>query len=372
MKFTIARNTLLNELAWAQGAADRKVGIPVLSYALVEAQENRLTLHVTDLDLTLTTSCEADVPEAGSVCLPVRRLWEIVKLLPPETVEIKADDEAHTEIKCASARFKMTGLPADHFPELPVFDGVATEVPADLLAHGLPRLMHAICHEDTRYALQGARLEINDERVRCVVTDGSRLALLERTGQPVTNLTATALVPKKALHEIAKLAALSMAESRPLSLGITEERLICQSGARQLITKLLSGQFPNYEQVIPAANERAFTLDRGLIAAAVRRVGLMADDRAHTLKLVIGQGEVQLIAHDQESGGAAEESLFVHDQGAEFSIGFNAQYLNDFLNAVQEDAVTCAFKDDRTQALFTVTLDEQTKWEEVIMPLRLS
>ncbi len=371
MKFTMARNTLLNELAWVQGAVDRKHGIPILGYVLLEAEAGRLTLHTTDLEITLTTSCEADVQRSGSVCLPMRRLWELVKSLPPEIVACEANDEAHVEINCASTRFKLTGLPIGQFPELPTFEGVMTEAPADLLADGLPRLLHAVCAEESRYALKGAQLEINDERLRFVVTDGSRLALLERAGSPVLNINATALVPKKTVLELSKLAAASLAESKPLALGVTAEQLACQTGERRLVSRLLVGQFPNYEQVIPQQNQRTFTIDRGLIAAAVRRVGLMAEDRTHTLKLVIGKGEIQLLAHDTESGGAAEETLFAHDQGEEFSIGFNAQYLSDFFNAVQEDAVTCAFKDDRTQALFTVTLDEQTKWQEVIMPLRL-
>jgi DNA polymerase III subunit beta len=372
MKFTIARNTLLNELAWLQGAADRKMGIPILGYVLLQAKNDRLTLHVTDLEITLTTRCEADATVSGSICLPVRRLWELVKSLPPETVECQADAEGHTEINCLATRFKLTGLPMDQFPELPTFTGVMTEAPADLLADDLPRLMHAVSAEETRYALKGARLEINDERMRFIVTDGSRLALLERTGCPVSNLSVTALVPKKAISELSKLAATSMGEDKPLALGVTTEHFACQSGERRLVSRLLTGDFPNYEKVIPQDNPRTFTMDRGLIAAAVRRVGLMADERAHTLKLVIGNGEIQLLAHDLASGGEAEETLFTHDQGAEFSIGFNAQYLSDFFNAVQEEAVTCAFKDERTQALFTVTLDERTQWQEIIMPMKLS
>lgn len=366
MKFTVDRATLLNELAYLQGAVEKKQVIQILSYLLIEASPGKLSLRATDLNLTIATECEAEVTQSGAVCLPARKLLEIVKSLPPAEIECKVSKQGQAEIKCAGSRFKLAGLDVADYPELPQFEGAYTEIAGELFARFIPRILHALTQEESRYALQGAKMEISKDRFRLVATDGHRLALAEREGTFVEGLETDVIVPKKALVELAKLSAET---DEPVRVGVGENHLFAQLGQRQLISRLLTGAFPDYTRVIPTENPHHLMLDCAVVAPAIRRVALMAEQRSHSVKLDFGEGQLLLTASD-DGAGEANDALTVDYCGEAVSIGFNALYLNDFFNAVEEEQVACALKDGQSQALFSVELGAQERFQEVLMPLR--
>jgi DNA polymerase-3 subunit beta len=194
MNINVDRNLFLSELYYLQGVAATKQVIPILSHLLIETGPDRITMRATDLDLTITTECEAGVREAGSICLPARKLMEIVKSLSQAGIEIKANDQFQATITCAPSRFRLNGLGAESFPELQQYSGDFAEVPADIFSRFIPRVLHAVGQEGSRYTLNGAKLEISGERIRMVATDGHRLALVEHEGR--FNESLDVIVPK--------------------------------------------------------------------------------------------------------------------------------------------------------------------------------
>lgn len=367
MKFIIDRTTFLNELTYLQGAVEKRQIIPILSNVLIEAGASKLSMRATDLDLTVTTECLAETPLKGAICLPAKKLWEIVRSLPPAEIHCTVSADNQAEIKCAGVRFKVAGLKQDDFPEWQAYEGVWTEMDGEVFARLIPRVLHAITQEESRYALNGAKLEINRERLRLVATDGHRLALAEREGAFSEGLETDVLIPKKALTELTKLCA---EESEPVQVGVSEHRFYAKAGRRQVSTRLLSGTFPNYQAVIPTQNEHSLTLRCATVAPAIRRVALMAETRTRAITWALDNGQLQLTAQDQE-GGEANDSLTVDYSGVPVSIGFNVHFLSDFFNAVEEEQVTFAFKDANSQALLTVDLGAQDRFQEVVMPMRL-
>lgn len=367
MKFIIDRTTLLNELTYLQSAVEKRQTLPILSYLLIEASAGKLALRATDLDLMVTTECPAEVPLKGAICLPARKLWEIVKSLPPAEIHCLVGSDNQAELKCAGARFKLAGLKLEDYPEDHPYEGVWSELDGEMFARFIPRILHAICQEESRYALNGAKFEINREHVRFVATDGHRLALAERQGVFLEAMETDVLIPKKALNELAKLCAEA---EEAVQIGVGEHRFYAKAGRRQVSARLLSGEFPDYHAVIPTNNEHCLTLNCATVAPAIRRVALMAESRNRSITWALEAGQLQLTAND-EAGGEAKDSLTVDYQGADVSIGFNVHFLSDFFNAVEEDQVSFSFKDANSQALLTVDLDAQDRFQEVIMPLRL-
>ena len=366
MKFIIDRTTLLNELTYLQSAIEKRQTIPILSYLLIEASAGKLALRAIDLDLMVTTECPAEVPLKGAICLPARKLWEIVKSLPPAEIHCLVGSDNQAELKCAGARFKLAGLKLEDYPEDHPYEGVWSELDGEMFARFIPRILHAICQEESRYALNGAKFEINRERVRFVATDGHRLALAERAGVFLEALETDVLIPKKALNELAKLCA-DLEE--PVQVGVGEHRFYAKAGRRQVSARLLSGEFPDYHAVIPTNNEHSLTLTCATVAPAIRRVALMAETRSHAITWALDHGQLQLTAQDQ-AGGEANDSLTVDYAGVPVSIGFNVHFLSDFFNAVEEEEVTFAFKDANSQALLTVNLGAQDRFQEIVMPMR--
>jgi DNA polymerase-3 subunit beta len=361
MNFKIDRTAFLNELYCLQGVAGAKQVIPILSHLLIETVSDRITMRATDLDLSITTQCEAAVREEGSVCLPTRKLMEIAKSLPHAEIEIKTNDLSQATIACNGSRFKLHGLDAEGFPGLQEYSGGFAEAPADI-----SRVIHAAAQEGSRYALNGAKLEITEERIRMVATDGHRLALIEREGK--FGATLDTIIPKKSLAELGKLCA---AGEGMLQIGKADNHIHFKLGKREIVSCLVSGQYPDYEKVLPTDNHNRFTVGRDAIFPAVKRVALMADDRQHTIKMEIGDCRMSISSQTAEIGEAGE-TIVIGYEGDQITAGFNATYLNDFFSAVEEDEVLFEFKTGDTQAQFSVNTANDDRCLAVVMPMRLA
>ena len=364
MHFKIDRTAFLHELYSLQAVAGAKQVIPILSHLLIETSEDRIGMRATDLDLTIATECEADVREKGSICLPARKLMEIVKSLTHGEVEIKVNGLHQATITSNGSRFKLNGVEARGFPERKEFEGEYAEISADLFSRFIPRVLHAVGNDESRYALNGAKLEITDERIRMVATDGHRLALVEHDGQ--FNNELDVLLPRKALAELAKLCA---GFDDEMQIGRTENQLHFKLGKREVVSCLLTGQYPDYANVLPTDNHNRFTVGRDAIHPAIKRVALMADERQHTIKLEVGDCEMHVSSQTAELGEAGE-TVVVGYTGEKITAGFNAVYLNDFLSAVEEDEVLFEFKTGETQAKFSTTSANFDRCVEIIMPVR--
>lgn len=365
MNFRIDRTTFLNELYYLQGAVSPKQVIPILSHLLIKTGAGRIVMRASDLDITITTECEAAVREEGSICLPARKLIEIARSLAQGEIEIKTNDLCQATITSNGSRFKLRGVEAENFPDLQEYSGKCAEVPANIFSRFIPRVVHAVGQEGSRYALNGAKLEISDERIRLVATDGHRLALIEREEKFTESLDV--IIPKKTLTELAKLCA---SGDEMLQIGKADNHIHFQCGKRQIVSCLLAGQYPDYSAVLPKENHNRFTVGREMISPAIKRVALMADDKQHAIKLEIGEGEMQVSSQSADIGEAGE-TVAIDYQGEKITTGFNATYLNDFFNAVEEDEILFEFKTGNTQTQLSVTTAYHDCCLAVVMPMRL-
>jgi DNA polymerase-3 subunit beta len=365
MHFKIDRAAFLNELQSLQGVVSAKQLIPALSHLLIETRAGGIAIRATDLDITVKTECAASVREDGSICLPARKLTEIVKSLSRGEIELNTNDLCQAKITSNGSRFKLHGMEAESFPDVEEYSGEYAEIHAEIFSRFIPRVIHAAGQEDSRYALNGAKLEISGERIRMVATDGHRLALVEREGKFAKAMDA--LIPKKALAELAKLCATG---AETLQIGMTDNRIHFKLGKREIVSRLLAGQYPDYSAVLPKDNRNRFTTGREPIFEAIKRVALMADERHRAIKLEIDDGGMRISSESSEIGEAGE-TLPIDYTGEAITAGFNAVYINDFLNAVEEDEILFEFKDGQSPARLSVNNASEDRCLVIIMPIRL-
>ena len=367
MEISVRKNDLVRELQLVQGIVERKTSIPVLSNVLVEAKGAELRLAATDLDVSLRCGCAAEVKREGAVTLAAKKLYEIARMLPDSDVLVKQLPDSWVTIECERSRFKMAGLPREDYPALPEPKGKkGVEIPAAVLKELIARTAFAITAEDARYYLAGALLVLDKESVSMVATDGHRLAFAQRRIALKGADGGRVLVPRKAIHELARL----LEGEESVLFQESENHLLFSVGARTLASKTIEGQFPAYEKVVAAATDKHAGLDREQFAMAIRRVSLLSSERSRAVKLALQSGRLDLHASAPELG-EAHESLPAEYKGEPVEIGFNAQYLLDFLAAVGSDAVLLDVKDAESQGILKPKGDGETDYRYVVMPMRL-
>ena len=368
MKFTIAKHALLRELsALQQTVAERKVSIPALSYLRLEAsRDGCLRLVGTDLDQTLTCETAATVYQVGACALPGRKLLDLVRHLPdaPVTLETKANQR--TDITCGRARFKLAGLDPADFPEIPVFQEAAAQLPAAIFRAMIERTRFAITQDESRYTLSGAKFFLRQRGVRLVATDGTRLSLIDN--RSVSNEREfDCLIPKKALQALAHLAA---GHEGDIGLSRTENHLHCAIGPRQLVTRLLAGEFPAYEKILPRGYPHQVQVESAELLQTVRRVAVLADERNYALRCEFSAGQLRL-AVDEKEEGAAEEVLPVTYAGELVAVGLNARYLMEYLAVLGAGPVQVEFRTGQEVVEFKPLSEPGFNSRMLLMPLRL-
>lgn len=367
MHLMVSKANLLKELNFIQGVVEKKNTIPILSSLLLESSNGSLSIKGTDLDVSISTICEAEVSDPGAVCIQAKKLFEIIRALPEAEIEIKTGENEQVSIICERSRFKMLGQPKANFPEIPAFQKPLGHLPANLFRTFITRTIFAATNEESRYALNGAKFELSNAGLRMVATDGHRLSFIEKKGDFVGDLKVETIIPKKTLTELAKL---SSETEETVEFGKDENHLFFKLGKRILVSRTLSGQFPNYEMVLPKENKNFFVIESQRIAAATRRVALMADERSHAIKFEIGEGQLNVTAQASDIGEAGE-TLPIEYTGESITSGFNAQYVNDFFGVVNEGDVKFAFKDGNSQVQLQSLADTEYDFRYVIMPMRL-
>jgi DNA polymerase III subunit beta len=371
MQFVIARGALQKELAFVQGVVERKNTIPVLANILIEsAGEDAIRISGTDLDVTIR--CDADAEEIktqGAICVQARKLFDIARLLPDAPVSFRKEENEWVTVECDRSKFRLPGISKDTFPELPGFKSTPIKLPASLFKLLIERTIFAITQEEGRYTLSGAKFELDKEGARMVTTDGHRLAFVSTKDVSKEALEAgmDVLIPRKTLAELTKL---TSDFDGDINLGSDDNHVYFQVGSRLLISRMLSGQFPNYAMVMPKNNDQSATFDTISLNQAIRRVALMADDRSHAIRFHLSK-EHLLISSQNAEEGEARETMGTNFEGDETEIGFNAQYMQDFLNVVGTEKILFEFKDGNSQAQLRPEADDKYDYRYIIMPMRL-
>jgi len=370
MEFSVSKSALLNELTTTQGVVERKTTIPILSNLLVEAREGRVTITATDLELSVRTSCEAKVKKEGAGTIPAKKLLELVRLLPEGEIKFKLLDNHWVEVVSEKKKYKLVGMAKENFPALPAMPHVLVKIPAALLEGLISKTKFAISMEESRYTLNGGLLILKPDTLAMVATDGHRLALAE-TDHKFTGLNGEVkvLIPKKAMDEVEKLSSLAGAEAQ-MDFAKDESHLFFQVDHRLLISRILTGQFPNYEAVLPRDNNKSVVLERAELSDAVRRVSQLADQRSHAVKMAVSKEGIEISASSPEYG-EAKEIIEKDYKGDPISIGFNSSYVLDFLAAAAEGPISIELKDEQSAGQMRPLADESYRYRYIIMPMRI-
>jgi DNA polymerase-3 subunit beta len=369
MELVVRKNDLLRELQLFQGIVERKNTIPILANVLMEAKGEEVKFLATDLEVGLRSRCAAAVAKSGSLTLPAKKLYEIVKSLPETDIRIAEDKGG---VKVAADRFdsRMQTLPREDFPTLPEGGASNVSLPRSALKEMVAKTQFAITGEDTRFFLNGALFVLRSDSMSLVATDGHRLALVtvKREGKmPKGGDEIKPILPKKTLGELARLLAEGEGD---VGFERGENHLFFDVGGRMLISRMIDGQFPAYERVIPKGNDKHIEFERDRLTNAVKRVALLSNERSRAVKFQIDKNKVDVTSSSPEFG-EAKETLPVDYSGPAMQICFNAQYVLDFLSAVTTEIVALELKDEVSQALMTPIGAEGYEYTYVIMPMRV-
>ena len=371
MEITVSKAELLRELSATQGVVERKTTIPILSNYLFEAGGDRLSLTATDLDLSLRTSCNAKVKKEGACTIPARKLHDYVKLLPDADITIKMLENHWVSIRCGRSNTKMVGMARSNFPSLPVFPTAGVvKIPALVLRGMIARTSFAIANEESRYTLNGALMVLKPESITMVATDGHRLAHVERSNEKFEGVSGEmkTLVPKKAMDELRSL--VDSTDVETIEFAKDESTLFFRIGPRLLTSRQLTGQFPNYEAVLPKDNSKSILLHGDDLGFAIARVAQFADERSRAVRLKLENGELKLSASSTETG-ESEDSIETDYKGDPLTIGFNVQYISDFLKAAGAGDVRLELKDAQSAGQLRPAEGEDYKYRYIVMPMRI-
>jgi DNA polymerase III subunit beta len=379
MEISVSRQDLLRELSATQSVVERKTTIPILSNFLLEAgagegdATDRLTITATDLDQSIRTSCAARVKKPGACTIPARKLFDYVKLLPDGDISIKLMENHWVQIRSGRSNTKMVGMARANFPQVPEFPETGlTQLSAASIKGMISKTIFAISNEESRYTLNGALLILKAESLSMVATDGHRLAHIEKTGESLKNISGEkkTLIPRKALAELQSLLADSDGEA--LDFYDDEHTLFFRLGHRVLTTRKLTGQFPNYEAVLPRDNNKFVVVRSEELMGSIQRVAQFADERSGAIKIRLEQNEMKISSSSTESGESEDtiESPYSFDP---IVVGFNSTYLIDFLKAVGSSGeVRLEFKDAQSAGqMRPEDPADDFKYRYVIMPMRI-
>jgi len=367
MKATIERATLLKSLGHVQSVVERRNTIPILSNVLIEAREDgSIRLMATDLDLQVDESVPANVSQPGATTLSAHTLFDIVRKLPEGSqVELSAA-EGKMQVNAGRARFSLSTLPRDDFPVIAEGDlPTRFELPAATLRQIIEKTRFAISSEETRYYLMGIFLHVIDDQMRAAATDGHRLARVTIAKPDGADGMPDVIIPRKAVQELYRLLE-ELEGTVEISLSPTKVRF--GLGSAVLTSKLIDGTFPDYNRVIPTANDKLLKLDPKSFSAGVDRVSTIASEKTRAVKMSVDRDKVTLSVTSPENGLATEE--LAADYGSDgIEIGFNARYLLDILSEIDGDTVEVHLADAAAPTLLRE--NDKSNALYVLMPMRV-
>lgn len=334
MKFNIRKTDLLNVAQAIQGVVSSKNTLPILSNMLIETQGKRLRLAATDLDTAMACTIDADVIHEGSTTVPAKRFTDIIKELPNENITISVKKNNVATIDCQNAYFKVNTIPKEEFPKLPNYKNQEyITIDQQKLKEMLAMTTFAISHDETRYVLNGVLFEIKPKRINLVATDGRRLAYTQRDIETKLQKPKKMIVPTKAVNELQR--ALRTGETK---VYFGQNQVTFDMGSTVVISRLIEGDFPRYEQVIPKEHKEKLMVDRSAFLAATRRANLLTNQDSQAIKLDVFKNRL-VVSKNTPDVGEAREELLTEYKGPNFSIGFNPNYLIDVLKNVNTETI---------------------------------
>jgi DNA polymerase-3 subunit beta len=367
MKLILQKQKFLGALSAVQNVVGSRTPIGILNNLLLKAEKNELTISATDLDIGIRTSCEVGVEKPGSITLPARRLFSIIRELPSEELTLDVDSKLGATMRCGAAFFKIMGMPAEEFPAIPEFPGKSSEknpiykIEQKGLKELLKRVSYAMSADEKRYVLNGLLLCLKDGKLTIVATDGRRLALTDQELDFPKSGEREFILPAKAVLELQRL----LGDKDEVSFALLENQILFSFGHTEIAAKMVEGNYPNYRQVIPADAKERVTLERELFLNSVRRVALLSSEKSNSVKLTFAKNNLEIAANTPDVG-EAHESIPVQYKGKEFTMAFNPDFLIDPLKNIEDDSVHFDFIDELSPGVIRYN----KPFLYVIMPMR--
>lgn len=371
MKIKIKKDEILKGLQRIQGVVEKKNTMPILSNMLLTADSNGVEIVATDLEIGLKGRYAAEVTKPGSVTVSAKKMYEIVRELPAEEIQINVEDNNWVKIKSGQSQFKLVGLPKDEYPALPdVAEEGMIAFEGETLRNMIKKSLYAVGENDARYVLNGLFVQMTQGKgginVRMVGTDGHRLSMIDRVID-AKHKEESVIIPKKAMMELRRL----LEEDAPnteLRVGFSKNHALFKRDGLVMVSKLIDGNYPNYQQVVPAKSTKKVAVPKEEFSHAVKRVSILSKEKTNAVKMQLEKGLLVLSTNNPEVGEASEE-FPVDYKGEGITIGFNSRYLLDVLSAMDKATISLELNDALSPCLITEDGDDLYKC--VVMPMRV-
>jgi DNA polymerase-3 subunit beta len=364
MKLTVEKDVLLEALQKVQSIVGQRSTLPILSNVLLKAEGTTVSLTTTDMEVCVKTSVPAEISEPGGTTLPARRFFSICRELPSGQIEIEVDAKDVATIRCGPSYFKLVGLTEEEFPPLPEFDESSVyTVDQSVFKDMLQKVCYAASSDETRYILNGVLLSFKDEKLTVVATDGRRLALVEQEVEFSEDAAKGLVVPSKTINELIK----TLGDEGLLKIRVADTQVVFDFDSILIVSKLIEGTYPNFQQVIPSQCEERVAIDRETMLNAVRRVSLLTDDQTASIRLTFGKNKLELVTNSPEIG-EARETIPVKYEGKEITIAFNPGFLMAPLRHLDSDEIFFELSDELSPGVIKTGVP----FLYVLMPIRVS
>ncbi|SBV37412.1 DNA polymerase III, beta subunit [uncultured Stenotrophomonas sp.] len=366
MRFTLQREAFLKPLAQVVNVVERRQTLPVLANFLVQVQGGQLSLTGTDLEVEMVSRIAVEDAQDGETTIPARKLFEIIRALPDGSRITVSQTGEKITVQAGRSRFTLATLPANDFPSVDEVE--ATErvvVPESALKELIERTAFAMAQQDVRYYLNGLLFDLRDQLLRCVATDGHRLALCETELENSTGSKRQIIVPRKGVTELQRLLE---GGDRAVELEVGRSHVRVKRDDVTFTSKLIDGRFPDYEAVIPIGADREVKVDRESLRASLQRAAILSNEKYRGVRVEVSPGQLKISAHNPEQEEAQEE-IEAETEVADLAIGFNVNYLLDALSALRDEHVVIQLRDSNSSALVREASSEKSR--HVVMPLRL-
>lgn len=366
MRFSLQREVFLKPLAQVVNVVERRQTLPVLANLLVLVKDGQLSLTGTDLEVEMVSRVAVDDAQDGETTIPARKLFEIVRALPDGSRVTVSQAAEKITVQAGRSRFTLASLPANDFPSIDEVE--ATErvrVPEASLKELIERTAFAMAQQDVRYYLNGLLFDLRESALRCVATDGHRLALCEATLDGGASTKRQLIVPRKGVTELQRLLE---GGDRELELEMGRSHLRVKRDDVTFTSKLIDGRFPDYEAVIPIGADKEVRMDREVLRASLQRAAILSNEKYRGVRIEVSPGQLKISAHNPEQEEAQEE-VEADTRVSDLAVGFNVNYLLDALGSLRDENVVLALRDANSSALVREASNERCR--HVVMPLRL-
>ena len=366
MRFSLQREVFLKPLAQVVNVVERRQTLPVLANLLVQVRDGQLSLTGTDLEVEMVARVAVDDAAGGETTIPARKLFDIIRALPDGSRVTVSQSAEKVTVQAGRSRFTLASLPANDFPSIDEVE--ATErvtVPESTLKELIERTSFAMAQQDVRYYLNGLLFDLREGSLRCVATDGHRLALCEAEYEGGPQAKRQIIVPRKGVTELQRLLE---GGDREVELEMGRGHLRVKRNDVTFTSKLIDGRFPDYEAVVPIGADQQVTVDREVLRASLQRAAILSNEKYRGVRIEVSPGQLKISAHNPEQEEAQEE-IEAETRVDGLAVGFNVNYLLDALTALKEEQVILAMRDANSSALVREASNERCR--HVVMPLRL-